>query len=400
MTSILFVVSNLSFPPIQGPHVQTVSLMKALRSRGYELSVLALVRNPSAFDAVGLEQWVGGFKLMTIIPNRLNYFLLTIRLLLPNASSSLLYSSFRKMIKELPTAILHLEGIGLAPLLVHTANYPTVMSTVDAWSHRQNRLARDEQGINYLILRFYAELSAFVERRFFPQASAVHVVSAVEAQWLSASLSELVSSVKIAAIPVAIAKIPLPRTAYVERLDPPVLVFWGDVRTPCLRSGLEWLFENVRPKLEALGIFAEWVIMGRSEPDDLLRILAGNASFLGWVDDVDVVLRRADVVMLPDKNGTGLKNRTIHAMACGVPVIGSPEAFEGFPVRDGVEAMVRSSPEQFTQGLLEVLNSPERANAIAMAGREFAINGYSLDAVVSRWEALYQEAINQPRSTS
>jgi len=295
-----------------------------------------------------------------------------------------------KTIQEQPKAILYLEGIGLAPFLGKLQNHTTVMTTLDAWSLRQTRLAKDARGWKHLILRFYTSLSSFIERRFFPQASMVHLVSEADAQWLRASLP----LVPIKVIPLPLAALPMPRSAYIKRLHPPVLVFWGDIGIPYLRRGLEWLFNHVRPQIEAAGISPEWVVLGRREPDDVMRAKVPDAAFLTWVDDVDAVLRKADAVVLPDQNGTGLKTRALQAMACGVPVIGTPEVFEGFPVTDGLQAMVRQSPEQFAAAILEVLASPERANEIATAGREFAINGYGLDAVVSQWELLYQEAIN------
>ncbi len=89
----------------------------------------------------------------------------------------------------------------------------------------------------------------------------------------------------------------------------------------------------------------------------------------------------------------GLKNRALRAMACGVLEVGIPEAFEGFPVSDRIKALIRRTPEQFTEALLEVLTSPQRANEIARARREFTVNGYELDIVRSQWELLYQEAI-------
>jgi glycosyltransferase involved in cell wall biosynthesis len=388
MTAILFVLSNLTFPPQEGVHEQAIFLIKALRSHGYEVSVLALVRKISTFDAEGFDQWIGGCKIIKVFPNRLNFFLLTIRLLFPYGSP--LYLAFNKMLRELPKAIIHLEGIGLSSLLAHTQGHSTLISTIDAWSLRQSRLAKDAVGAKYLFLRFYALLSTFIERRFFPQASAVHVVSAADAQWLRQSIP----TAQIKVIPVALLNLPMPRIAYINRLDSPLVVFWGDIGVPYLRSGLEWLLAKVIPLLECKGIYTELIILGRREPDDILRALAGKARFLGWVENVDEILRQADVVVLPDQNGTGLKNRALRAMACGVPVVGTSQAFEGFSVIDGVEAMIRDTPENFTEALLEILASHEKANAIATSGRAFAVNGYGVDTVIFQWEQLYKSIEN------
>jgi glycosyltransferase involved in cell wall biosynthesis len=166
-----------------------------------------------------------------------------------------------------------------------------------------------------------------------------------------------------------------------------------------LRSGLEWLFREVNPILKKMGQPIRWKILGRIQPDVSLRQLTGESEYLDWVQDIDAELRQADAVVLPDTSGTGLKNRTLHAMACGIPVIGSTHAFEGFPVRKGVQAHVHDDAAGFADALMKVLHHPDHASGMSMAGRQFAVNGYGIESIASRWCDLYT-SITTPRTTA
>ena len=117
--------------------------------------------------------------------------------------------------------------------------------------------------------------------------------------------------------------------------------------------------------------------------------MAPEIRFLAWHDDIDALLRSADVVVLPDAAGTGLKNRAVHAMACGVPVVGTATAFEGFDVADECDAMVKSTAETFADAITRVLSNPAGARKIAVAGQKFALGRYGALAVGQRWLALY-----------
>ena len=385
--SVIFILSNVTFPQGEGLHVQSTALIRALRHHNIEVGVIAMVRNPTAMDAPAFAQWAGGLAFVDVIPTRLNYPLMLVRHYFIGWLPSPLTRAMRTRVRAWPDAVVHLEGIALAPLLTVCGQRGTVMSSVDAWSLRQSRLADGAGGLKRFFLKAYSALSALAERRFFPIASVVHVVSAADAAYL---LKQTPHS-HIRTIPVALIDVPALAAAQESRGgDAPTVVFWGDIGVPHLRAGLEWLFDNVAPQIASRGIKVNWVVLGRRLPDDALKTKMPGARYLDWVEDLERELRRASVVVLPDKSGSGLKNRALHAMACGVPVLGTGYAFEGIAVRDGIEALVRDTAEDFTAGLVGLLLSPHTAVAMGNIGRDFVLAGYGLDAVVDDWIRLYQ----------
>lgn len=385
-------LSNSTYPPKEGQHANHVLLMQGLAAKGWQIRLITLVRDASQFDAVALAQAVPGLQPAQVLYTKLNYPLLLLRHLLPwPVPLSGVARAVANMARAHPSAVFHLEGIGLLPLVAGLRGRVVVVTTTDAWSLRQQRLAaRAPAGLRRWFLRTYAGLSAWAERRFLPLASAAQVVSPADAAYLR----QQVPAARVHCIPIALPVPPQVAAAWPGGLGQAVrtVLFWGDIRVAHIADGLQWLLVEVLPLVR---LPAQWVVLGRGKPPAALQEAAPGICFVDWVQDIDAFLQSATLVVLPDAAGTGLKNRAIHAMACGVPVVGTPQAFEGFAAVDGQHAMVRATPQAFADAINELLADPVRARQMACQGRQFAVQGYSLDAVAAQWAALYSGALQR-----
>lgn len=381
--AVVFVLSNFTCPPLEGQHANHVRLMQGLQALGFRVGMVTLVRRPELVDVDALQRAVPGLVPLVVLPTRLNYPLLLLRHLLawpvPTAPMAALLGS---VAAAHPGAVLHLEGIGLLPLVRKLRGRAVVVTTTDAWSLRQRRLARRTPvSLRWLFLRAYAVLSAWAERRYFPEAGAAQVVSPIDAAWLQ----QQVPAARVVSVPIALPSLSAAPAPAADG-SAPIVLFWGDIRVAHIADGLRWLLTKVLPLVTSP---VRWMVLGRGTPPAALQALGPHVDFVDWVDDIDQFLRKAAVVVLPDADGTGLKNRAVHAMACGVPVVGTPPAFEGIPAVDGQHAMVRATPQAFAAAVDQLLGHPAQAQQVAQAGQRFALEGYSLNAVAAQWAALY-----------
>ena len=92
----------------------------------------------------------------------------------------------------------------------------------------------------------------------------------------------------------------------------------------------------------------------------------------GAVERIEEAYRGAWVVAVPSTFGGGTKLKMVEALAAGVPVVGSVNAFQGFDLPAPLDAMVRDDDDAFADAVVEVLTSPERAAELARAGLAFA----------------------------
>ena len=156
--------------------------------------------------------------------------------------------------------------------------------------------------------------------------------------------------------------------------------------------------------LQALGRVRDdlpegWVLLcaGRDDgPGDDLKAAAtalgigGGVRWLGERSDVPTLLACADIGLLCSHQ-EGFSNSILEGMAAGLPMIvtdvgGNPES-----VVDGVTGMVAPprDPRALGDAILALARDPERRKAMGEAGRRRAVESFSLEACVARYERLY-----------
>ena len=120
--------------------------------------------------------------------------------------------------------------------------------------------------------------------------------------------------------------------------------------------------------------------------------VAGDVTFTGARSDTPDLMRGFDVFVLPSIN-EGISNTILEAMATGLPVVagrvgGNPEL-----VLDGVTGRLfgPADPNGLEQALLPYLVDLSLRQAHGAAGRARVVQNFSLDAMVERYLALYDE---------
>jgi glycosyltransferase involved in cell wall biosynthesis len=86
------------------------------------------------------------------------------------------------------------------------------------------------------------------------------------------------------------------------------------------------------------------------------------------------------------------------AMSCGAVVLGSDTAPVREMIRDGGNGLLADffSPEAFAATAVEVLKDPDAFRPLGRAAEQMVLEQYSLEAVLPRMLALYEEARSMP----
>ena len=156
-------------------------------------------------------------------------------------------------------------------------------------------------------------------------------------------------------------------------VDGPVVLFAGQL---IARKGVDLLMQawlqiaETRPD-------AWLVLAGPGDPPRGARVLA-----LGVRDDIDAVMRRASVLVLPSSN-EGLPNVSLEAIAVGLPVVTTLR----LPHELGIEA-VAASADAIAQAVLLALDRPR-------VSPPPAVNRYALANVAREYAALYRAMLSR-----
>ena len=176
-----------------------------------------------------------------------------------------------------------------------------------------------------------------------------------------------------------------------QGLGKPVLTYHGYLGYVANADAVKWLLLNLGPEMARRfgeGGF-ELRIIGKALPLDLVELAASKpwAKLLGYVDDLAGQLNEATCYVAPINMGGGMKTKMLEAMSCGLPVVGTPEAFSGLAIQSGVEALI-CSRDQLVPAVLKLMDSPERRDALGRAARQWVETHAGWDSRVETLEHI------------
>lgn len=116
--------------------------------------------------------------------------------------------------------------------------------------------------------------------------------------------------------------------------------------------------------------------------------LGGRVAFYGRRSDVELFLQAADLFLFPSAfEAFGLV--TLEAMACGLPVVVTPEAAVGDYIEDERNGFLASTMEEFAQCICRLLADDGLRDSVGRAARDTA-KGFGWERVAGEYASLIQ----------
>jgi len=183
-----------------------------------------------------------------------------------------------------------------------------------------------------------------------------------------------------------------------SRRDPETLLFVGNFRHAPNLGGLRFLIEKVMPRLRAERPKAELMVVG-AYPTPEVELLCDRPGvrLLGMVPEIREVLARYAVFLSPIFTGSGVRVKILEAFAAGIPVISTPLGAEGLDATDGLELLLARDAPEFVSAIMDLLEHPDRAEALARRARCTVEQRWDTRLVLKRLDGAYRELVRERR---
>ena len=177
--------------------------------------------------------------------------------------------------------------------------------------------------------------------------------------------------------------------------EPLHLLFVGSYLHAPNREAARFLLKALLPALRAAPLRFHLTLAGRAAPEWLLRSTAADVTVLSDADDLAPLYRATDVVLAPLAHGGGTKNKTLEAMAWGLPVVGTRQAFTGITAAEG-DAYVRTplTADATVDALVGLATDPERRATMGQAARRYVVAAHSPRLAEERAAAVFDAAVS------
>lgn len=385
---ILFALPDLPHPPFTGAHTRPLALLRAAARRhevaavgaapeGADLSALEALCTevrvaPARVGRPAGRSAVAGRRLVSPVP------------LVSRGRSAALAKLVQEVAEEWrPDAMLaetlyaahyRLPGV---PLIVDLPEVPSGLC----------ESAAAARPFRYLAANLQAATSRRYERRLLDDALPVTINDGDR---------ERLATLGVEAYTIPLAFELPPEDAVYERAsrarhDVAVrLLFIGSFVHEPNRDAARFLVRRVAPELRTERVPFALVIAGLQAPPWLRKAGGAGVTVISDAPDLDPLYRSADIVLAPMPHGGGTKNKTLEAMAWGLPVVGTSQAFTGLPQLAG-RAFVREALDPLAMALrVRALgDDPGLRLAIGEAAREYVARAHAPELVEARAAALF-----------
>lgn len=187
-----------------------------------------------------------------------------------------------------------------------------------------------------------------------------------------------------------------------EPRNPATLVFSGKMSYHANVTAAVHLVRDIMPKVWSQCPDVEVWLAGK-DPAAEVRALSqtgtmtnghGKVVVTGTVPDLRPYLQKSTLAVAPVLYGAGVQNKVLEAMACGSPVIASPQACSALQAQPGRELLVAENSDLFADTILRLLANQSQRQHVGEAARQYVARHHSWDAMAACFEQLYQRAIH------
>jgi GT2 family glycosyltransferase len=183
--------------------------------------------------------------------------------------------------------------------------------------------------------------------------------------------------------------------------EPGSMLFVGSFRHTPNVEAIEWFVKRVLPRIVERKPEARLLVAGSDPPPHGLFAKTTRAvELLGFVEDIRTELARREVFVCPILSGSGVRVKLLEAFASGIPVVSTSVGAEGLARTDGEFCALADDPEDFANKVLDILNCPQQARAMAERARTEVESNWDMPVLTQKLEQSYRQVLTEKRRSS
>jgi len=153
---------------------------------------------------------------------------------------------------------------------------------------------------------------------------------------------------------------------------------------------------TIFPGIKAAIPHARLKLVGNGPPEAVRNLANKDVEVLGFVPDISPYYANSDISVAPLTWGGGLKGKVAEAMGYGLPVVATSIAIDGFGLHPGEDVVLGDTPAEFISGVVKLHEDRSYYERISANGWKFVDANYSLNAVKTRVDTVFQSAERAP----
>lgn len=164
--------------------------------------------------------------------------------------------------------------------------------------------------------------------------------------------------------------------AFVHR---PISIFHiGSMEWQANEQGVMWFLKKVWPLVLSAQPNVKFHLAGKGLSKTDPRFFQTGIVNHGEVDDAEVFMQSHGIMIVPIQAGSGIRIKSLEAMALGVPVVSTSIGAQGLTVESGTQMIIADDPEGFADGIIQLLLNPAASQEMTQQARVYVEQHHNL----------------------
>ncbi|WP_312518548.1 glycosyltransferase family 4 protein [Anaerospora sp.] len=392
---ILYVTTRAPYPPHKGDQLIAFEQLRNLPEGNYEVYLVSFITHDNEKKDViaRLRQYCK--EIFFIKVTKLNACFNAAKTLINQKplqvnmyTSSLIKKRIGKIFNQVQPDLVHIQTVRLGELL-RDKPVPKMMDMIDVLSLNMKRRAEKENKF----LKGIFNLEAFFLKRYERTIVKDYQVTSVVSQ------NDVSNSHFAATCPIRIN----PNGTYINREylakykdteKENFLIFHGNMRYFPNIEAVLYFTKEVWPTVIKNYPGFKLYIVGKDPADPVIKLHGeNNIVVTGFVEDICDYLCKAKIGVYPLNSGTGMQNKILEALACGVPTVASNLALQGIADITTNEVLVANTKQEYIKAIELLINDEAARKKYLANGQKFINDRYSWKKNVESLGTSWREAV-------
>jgi glycosyltransferase involved in cell wall biosynthesis len=382
---ILVLGSRIPYPLHDGGAIATYQMLRSMAAAGEEITFFSYNTKKHYNSEAEIKQ---AFRFCEVIPNYLDtdtkwykalyYLFLGKNYNMVRFNDKAANRKLELLLKEKTFDILHFEGLYATPFLA------TAMANSAAFrALRQHNvehriwatLARKSGVLKGLYFRFLAKGLKKYETEMLKWFDVVLPISRIDELEMQVLTSDVPFYYYPAGIDIRESKTVVPN-------NPFSISHIGSMEWRPNVQAVQWFIKEVWPRILHQFPNATFHIAGKALDKNDPRFVAHGVVNHGEVDDALKFQNEHAIAVVPIASGSGLRMKTLEAMALSKPVISTSVGADGIPYKDRENILIANTVEDWINDISMLFEDTSFArrigeNARKLTDREFSIQSHT-----------------------
>lgn len=172
------------------------------------------------------------------------------------------------------------------------------------------------------------------------------------------------------------------------------LIFLGRMGYSPNIYAVMWFAKNCFPAINRDFPQTKFVIAGADATKEIINLgNEQNIEVTGYVESMTNILSQADIAVIPMQSGSGMQNKILEAMACGLPVVTTTLGLGMIQAINGESILVADTIDEFIAAVNSLIENESKRREIGQNGRKFVETHHSLSSAAAKIESIYESIL-------